>query len=452
MSYQLNPLDGGRPIPFDKSVVVVGRNPSQCDLTLEGSLISQCHARLAWREGTLTVVDLGSHSGTWLNGEQIETAEVRSGDELAFGSSRFRVEYPATRQQPTTDVVEASQKDAISKEPSTIVSLDFLDQLLARESGVKDIDLPMPQPLSTPSETVEEVRPLTEILVESVVDSVSPTVGQEPSGNDDGFMQTLLAEFDAAKAAKIANTGPTETTIDALKILTPYSRSVSGTSTEVQITDDDNDELPAPSKPVASTPTRLNETLPTSGDRPLWKTPTQSEQHAPEPARSRSQRPNSGWQSPSRISPSQISQWAFSPASLAVITIVLLVGMWSWYGTGDGAAIELCHRLRSQMNDRRTQGQTNDPEWESFCKQAVVELKVLAKTLAQTADARQPQRQALLFAIRDDLPLMLTDNAHWKRELTPAARHREQQLDRHLKIAQGLFSGKEIAASTPPSK
>ena len=443
MCYQLNPLDGGRPISVDKSVVVVGRNPLRCDVPLEGDMVSPQHARLNWSDGTLTVVDLDSRSGTWLNGEQVTSAEVRSGDELAFGSCRFRVEFSTSRLQTTVDGVGEVREPTTRDEPTTIVSLTLLDQLLARESKIKVIDSPTLQPQTTPDEFVDVAPLLAETSTEVTVDSLPPTAVQTPIAADEDLMHKLLAEFDAAK---IANAGMTPAEIVASKFTRLDSRACFGNSTDVQITDDD--ESPPLDDPAAPTPAQLNDTLPMSVDRPLWKTPARPDRQTHETLRPHFQRRAYAW--------GQKSKWTSSPTTLVVVAAVLLTGAWFWHGTGDGATIERCHRLRSQLVELRTQGKTSGPEWEAFRQQAVEELKVVAKALAQSVDASQPQRQALLFAIRDDLPLMLTKNTHWSRELPPEARQREELFDRHLKIALGQSSVKETAAnsqsSTPPGK
>jgi len=65
--------------------MIIGRNPSRCDLPLaEYSTISGRHCCLELK-GTLTVTDLGSTNGTWLNGVRLlpdQPAAVPEGSEL----------------------------------------------------------------------------------------------------------------------------------------------------------------------------------------------------------------------------------------------------------------------------------------------------------------------------------------------------------------------------------
>jgi hypothetical protein len=65
--------------------VVLGRAP-ECDIIVEGRLISRQHATIS-RMGTLyTLEDLGSHNGTSVNGRRIsETWTLRDGDQIELG-------------------------------------------------------------------------------------------------------------------------------------------------------------------------------------------------------------------------------------------------------------------------------------------------------------------------------------------------------------------------------
>lgn len=71
----------------------VGRSPSN-DLVLSAAEVSREHALLRRDRNTLHVKDLASRNGTWVNGVRITRHEARSGDEIAFGTLRFRLDLP----------------------------------------------------------------------------------------------------------------------------------------------------------------------------------------------------------------------------------------------------------------------------------------------------------------------------------------------------------------------
>src|SRR5712691_8213577 len=72
---------------------IVGRQ-SGCDLRIPSSSVSRRHCRLSFRDGYLTVEDLESSNGTYVNGEKVKGQHVvRPGDQLEIGPLTFLVKY-----------------------------------------------------------------------------------------------------------------------------------------------------------------------------------------------------------------------------------------------------------------------------------------------------------------------------------------------------------------------
>jgi transcriptional regulator with GAF, ATPase, and Fis domain len=70
----------------------LGRS-SDADLQLVDGKVSRQHCRFTVREGRLEVEDLGSHNGTFVNGEKLTAARgLAAGDEVAVGDSLFLVD------------------------------------------------------------------------------------------------------------------------------------------------------------------------------------------------------------------------------------------------------------------------------------------------------------------------------------------------------------------------
>ncbi|HEY7376546.1 MAG TPA: FHA domain-containing protein, partial [Polyangia bacterium] len=70
----------------------LGRS-SEADLQLVDGKVSRLHCRFTLREGRLEVADLGSHNGTFVNGEQLTAPRLlAAGDEVAVGDSLFLVD------------------------------------------------------------------------------------------------------------------------------------------------------------------------------------------------------------------------------------------------------------------------------------------------------------------------------------------------------------------------
>lgn len=76
--------DLGRRIPLGSEPVVIGRS-SRCELHLDQESISRNHCRIASDGRSFTVRDLGSTNGTYVNDEQVESVELRDGDQLKVG-------------------------------------------------------------------------------------------------------------------------------------------------------------------------------------------------------------------------------------------------------------------------------------------------------------------------------------------------------------------------------
>ena len=67
--------------------LTVGR-AAGCQVTLDDNFVSQLHARIFVRDGTLYVEDLGSTNGTYLNTRKVSSPMVmKRGDRLKIGST-----------------------------------------------------------------------------------------------------------------------------------------------------------------------------------------------------------------------------------------------------------------------------------------------------------------------------------------------------------------------------
>ena len=76
-------------LPEGKALVA-GRSP-QCDIPLEDQSVSRRHCTLEARGDSVTVTDLGSANGTYINDRQVEQAIARPGDLVRVGSSALEV-------------------------------------------------------------------------------------------------------------------------------------------------------------------------------------------------------------------------------------------------------------------------------------------------------------------------------------------------------------------------
>lgn len=68
----------------------VGRHPDS-DIFLDDITVSRHHCRFVVSNGMLSVEDSGSTNGTYINGNRVEQAELRAGDEVIVGKYHLLV-------------------------------------------------------------------------------------------------------------------------------------------------------------------------------------------------------------------------------------------------------------------------------------------------------------------------------------------------------------------------
>jgi len=70
--------------------LVIGRS-SELDLVLIEDMVSRKHARITLASGGITIADLGSTNGTFVNGEKVRRAELREGDRILIGTNILKL-------------------------------------------------------------------------------------------------------------------------------------------------------------------------------------------------------------------------------------------------------------------------------------------------------------------------------------------------------------------------
>jgi pSer/pThr/pTyr-binding forkhead associated (FHA) protein len=73
-----------------QSAITVGRGAA-CDLVLRDDKISRQQCRVFANGSTLTIEDLGSGCGTFVNGERVQRTTLHAGDRILVGDSVLRV-------------------------------------------------------------------------------------------------------------------------------------------------------------------------------------------------------------------------------------------------------------------------------------------------------------------------------------------------------------------------
>ena len=76
----------------DSGEMLVGRS-GDVQIVLSEDMVSRRHARIQFDGQRITIEDLGSTNGTFVNGEKIKRADLKEGDRVLIGSSIFKVVF-----------------------------------------------------------------------------------------------------------------------------------------------------------------------------------------------------------------------------------------------------------------------------------------------------------------------------------------------------------------------
>lgn len=80
---------GEFPLKQDKQIVI-GRS-SELDMVLVEDMVSRKHAKIMIANGAITIEDLGSTNGTFVNGEKVKQARLKEGDRILIGTSILKL-------------------------------------------------------------------------------------------------------------------------------------------------------------------------------------------------------------------------------------------------------------------------------------------------------------------------------------------------------------------------
>src|SRR5215471_5268873 len=87
--------DTGRVFVLDNDKIVIGRS-SACEVMLHDAALGRRHSEIRQEGGKVLLTDLGSVNGAFVNDQQerVTTYVLKNRDEISFGKSRLRVEFP----------------------------------------------------------------------------------------------------------------------------------------------------------------------------------------------------------------------------------------------------------------------------------------------------------------------------------------------------------------------
>src|SRR6478609_1653991 len=81
----------GGEYPLGEGQEIVIERSSELDMVLVEEMVSRKHARIALSDGVITIEDLGSTNGTFVNGEKVERGTLKEGDRVLVGTNILKV-------------------------------------------------------------------------------------------------------------------------------------------------------------------------------------------------------------------------------------------------------------------------------------------------------------------------------------------------------------------------
>ena len=100
---------GGEYPLSDAGELVIGRS-SDLDMVLIEDMVSRKHARILLAPGAITISDLGSTNGTFVNGEKVKRARLKEGDRILIGTSILKlISVSRAQGAPAIDAKAAQQ-------------------------------------------------------------------------------------------------------------------------------------------------------------------------------------------------------------------------------------------------------------------------------------------------------------------------------------------------------
>src|SRR5262245_23417478 len=80
---------GEFPLKINREIII-GRS-SELDMVVVEDMVSRKHAKITTDDKTVTIADLGSTNGTFVNGEKVRSCELKDGDRVLIGTSIIKL-------------------------------------------------------------------------------------------------------------------------------------------------------------------------------------------------------------------------------------------------------------------------------------------------------------------------------------------------------------------------
>ncbi len=221
-SASLQVIGADYPVPIDQRVLLIGRRSSS-DIHLLEESVSTAHAVIFEMDGKHHVRDLGSRTGTYVNGVQVHQHSLNAGDSIRIGETTLTyapgestlIESEGVTSDESVDFAESettSTATSTAAEPA-FDDLHIEDDLAARPVEDDSIDIlpPTPPPSEVPSISARPDHPTAPVSLETPLELTEPA--SAASITDEDAVDELL---------NVLTTRPADAEIDSsLEVMDP---------------------------------------------------------------------------------------------------------------------------------------------------------------------------------------------------------------------------------------
>jgi len=145
---------------YDRDIIKIGRLAS-AHLCLDDDKVSRIHSVIEVApDGRLSIIDMGSVEGTYVNGKRVNKGVIAFGDEIRLGNTTIRVETPAP--QPAAAAVPQSAPQAPAPAPAADAARASAAATLAQSAAVPAqsyVQAPVVEPVEAPRKPVAREVP-----------------------------------------------------------------------------------------------------------------------------------------------------------------------------------------------------------------------------------------------------------------------------------------------------
>jgi pSer/pThr/pTyr-binding forkhead associated (FHA) protein len=110
---------GGEYPLADGQEILIGRS-SELDMVLVEEMVSRKHARIALADGVISIADLGSTNGTFVNGEKVDRGTLKEGDRVLIGTNILKVISLAQDEEQKLDLKAVAAGRVTARQRATL--------------------------------------------------------------------------------------------------------------------------------------------------------------------------------------------------------------------------------------------------------------------------------------------------------------------------------------------